>query len=258
MIRMNYSNPPAVSLKGFSHRTFRSAIYACEIGYNIYLPADYDQSSERYPVVYHFHGWMGNESSEIGFMEEICRSRKAITVFVNHSHVDGEVQKLPAAPMFIGELIPHIDSVYRTIASREGRMISGFSMGGGIAASLAFRYPDLFSEVTAYAGTYHHYYHRDYSTVGTPVSQAADIYRQMIDEKKFFEGSIISCLFTNADEIRGRVKITLHVGEEDILHCDNEILHLHLETLRIPHEYRKFAGADHNLRRILLYNKDSE
>lgn len=248
---MNYSNPPSQPIDGFFHRTFYSNIYGCEIGYNIYLPSDYEHNSERYPVFYHNHGWTGNESTEIGPMEAICRSLNAITVFVNHAHVTGNVWDIPNAPMDIEELIPHIDSTYRTIASREGRTITGFSMGGGVAASMAFKYPDLFSSVVAYAGTYHHYYHPDYSTVGTPVDQAEGIYARMMAEKKFFNGSIIEILIKNADRIRDNVKIALHVGKEDILYCDNEILHLHLDALQIPHEYRKYEGADHRLDLIL-------
>ena len=248
---MNTVNPPAQPVEGFFHRTFHSGIYAGEIGYNIYLPPDYDRSRRRYPVVYHNHGWTGNESSEIVPMEATCRGRDAITVFVNHAHVTGNVWELPNAPMDINELIPHIDSTYRTIASREGRAITGFSMGGGIAASMAFRYPDLFSSVAAYAGTYHHYFHKDYSTVGAPVGQAADIYERMMREQKFFDGSIIQILMRNADKIRNCMEISLHVGMEDILYCDSEILHLHLDALKIPHEYRKYPNVDHNLSLIL-------
>lgn len=248
---MNYSNPPAQTMNGFFHRTFYSNIYGCEIGYNIYIPSDYEHNSERYPVFYHIHGWMGNESTETVPMESLCRTRNAITVFINHAHVTGNVWELPNAPMDINELIPHIDSTYRTIASREGRTITGFSMGGGVAASMAFKYPDLFSSVVAYAGTYHHYYHPDYSTVGTPVDQAAGIYARMMDEKKFFDGSIIGILIKNADVIRNSVNIALHVGTKDVLYCDNEILHLHLDALQIPHEYRIYEGADHNLSLIV-------
>ena len=248
---MNYTNPPSKPIDGFFHRTFYSNIYAHGIGYNIYLPPDYEHSGKRYPVFYHNHGWTGNESTEVAPMEALCRSRNAITVFVNHAHVTGNVSELPNAPMDIDELIPHIDSTYRTIASREGRTITGFSMGGGVAASMAFKYPELFSAVVAYAGTYHHYFHADYSTVGTPVEQAEEIYARMVSEKKYFDGSIIQRLIANADRIRNNINISLHVGTEDILYCDNEILHLHLEALRIPHEYNKYAGADHNLRLIL-------
>ena len=117
--------------------------------------------------------------------------------------------------------------------------------------NIADHTPYLFSSVIAYAGTYHHYYHPDYSTVGTPVDQAAEIYARMMAEKKFFDGSIIGTLIKNADIIRSSVKIALHVGTKDVLYCDNEILHLHLDTLQIPHEYKKYEGADHNLSLIV-------
>jgi endo-1,4-beta-xylanase len=54
----------------------------------------------------------------------------------------------------IEELVPHIDATYRTIANRDGRAIQGMSMGGFGALKLAFKYPDLFSSVVAFAGGY--------------------------------------------------------------------------------------------------------
>lgn len=68
--------------------------------------------------------------------------------------------------IFIKELIPHIDGQYRTNATRENRMLSGFSMGGAIAFYYAVKYSELFGSVTSYAGTYHHQYHKDYHGVG--------------------------------------------------------------------------------------------
>lgn len=248
---MNEINLPAAPVEGVRHETFYSKLYAHDVGYNIYLPAGYASSDRRYPVVYHFHGWMGHESSEVQPMAKVCRSRDAITVFVNHAHVTGDVKELPVASMLLQEVIPHIDSLYRTDATREGRAVSGFSMGGGIAARLAFRYPEWFSAVTAYSGTYHHYFHKDYLTVGTPVGQAEDIYRAMMREQKCFDGQILWEVSRHADDIRGKVNIALHVGTDDVLYCDNEILHLHLNALGIPHEYRVFEGADHTLEKIL-------
>src|SRR4051812_39755127 len=45
---------------------------------------------------------------------------------------------------FIKELIPHIDKNYRTIASRKGRAVEGFSQGGRGAARYMFKYPKLY------------------------------------------------------------------------------------------------------------------
>ncbi|MGV2337213.1 MAG UNVERIFIED_CONTAM: esterase family protein [Planctomycetaceae bacterium] len=50
--------------------------------------------------------------------------------------------------ILIGELIPHIDGVFRTVRGPEGRIIEGFGMGGYGAARLGLRYHDLFGGVS--------------------------------------------------------------------------------------------------------------
>jgi pimeloyl-ACP methyl ester carboxylesterase len=49
----------------------------------------------------------------------------------------------------LNEALPYIDSAYRTIPDAASRGISGFSMGGYAAVSLAFERPDLFGAVYA-------------------------------------------------------------------------------------------------------------
>lgn len=80
----------------------------------------------------------------------------------------------------IEELIPHIDGHYRTDATRESRMISGFSMGGNMAFYYAVKHPELFGAVTAYAGTYHHLYNKEYRTVGVAPEKAVELYEEMM------------------------------------------------------------------------------
>ena len=122
---MNFINPP----QNIIHKTFYSKLYNHEVGYNIYLPSDYEDGNDKYPVAYHLHGWMGDESSEIWTMEKVYKNRQAITVFPNNSPVIEAFENLPVESMIITELIPHIDAHYRTVTTREGRSISGFSMG---------------------------------------------------------------------------------------------------------------------------------
>ncbi|MDF2656897.1 MAG: hypothetical protein K0R19_3371, partial [Bacillota bacterium] len=201
---MNFINPPTESPKNVTHRTFYSQLLKHEIGYNIYLPPDYDDSDANYPVAYHLHGWTGNESSEIWTMEKVYRNKGAITVFPNNSPVIEEFEDLPIELFVIKEFIPHIEGEYRTVATREGRSISGFSMGGGMAFYYAVKYPELFSSVTAYAGTYHHYYHKGSQTVGVEPEKAAEIYKDMMNEERYLEEGNILCLVRqNADKIRG-------------------------------------------------------
>lgn len=248
---MNYINPPANVPRNITHHTFYSKLYEHELGFNVYLPDGYKESSERYPVFYHLHGWMGDESSEIQTMHPVCCVRNAITVFPNSSPVIEERENLPVEDMLIRELIPLIDSLYRTQADRENRSISGFSMGGGAAMILAIKHPDLFSSVIAYAGTYHHYfYYTDFRTVGAPIEKAPAFYQDLLFADAPIEKSILKLVAQQADAMR-EMQISLHIGTKDVLYCDNEILRLHLEKLGIPHAYKTFEGADHHLAAIL-------
>ena len=82
---MNFINRPENPPRHVTHKVFYSNAYGRDIGFNIYLPPDYDQSDEKYPVAYHLHGWTGDESSEIGTMEKIYANRRSINVFPNNS-----------------------------------------------------------------------------------------------------------------------------------------------------------------------------
>jgi RimJ/RimL family protein N-acetyltransferase/enterochelin esterase-like enzyme len=254
---MDFINPPEKSPQNITHKTFYSQLYNHEIGYNIYLPDGYEKSSEKYPVAYHLHGWTGSESSEIWQMEKVYSNKRAITVFPNSSPVIEDFENLPVERMIIDEFIPYIDTHYRTNAMREGRTISGFSMGGAAAFCWAAKYSELFSSVTAYAGTYHHYYHKGSQTVGQPPEKAAELYNSMMNEKRYLEAGNVLCLIRqNAEKIRGVLDIRLHIGTDDVLFCDNEILHLYLDSLCIPHEYKKFYGIAHELDKIVLKEQD--
>lgn len=140
------------------HKTFRSQSMGADVGYCIYLPPDYEKSErtgKRYPVVYYLHGGRpGSELKSVGlsvFIEKAIRSNRIppmIYVFINGgpmSHYDyPQIENGQGESVFIEELIPHIDSTYRTIASRKGRGIEGFSQGGRGTTRIMFRHPELF------------------------------------------------------------------------------------------------------------------
>lgn len=254
---MNYINPPRQPVKNIIHKTFYCNLYGHELGYNIHLPIDYELCDKRYPVLYHLHGWTGNESSEIRICEKVYSHGQAIIVFPNSSPVIEDNENLPVEKMLITELIPYIDENYRTLADKKYREISGFSMGGGMAFFLAVKYHEYFSSVTAYAGTYHHYLHEDAGTVGAEPGKAFQMYTQMIiEERDLEEGNILCLIKQNADEIRGALDINIHIGTTDVLHCENEIVRLHLSSLSIPHKYTKFYGAGHELDKLVLKKQE--
>ena len=61
--------------------------------------------------------------------------------------IDGAKDKAEQA--FWTDLVPYIDSHYRTIASREGRLIAGVSAGGYGATRFGLKYPDQVIAVAA-------------------------------------------------------------------------------------------------------------
>ena len=252
---MNWINPPESPPAHVSHHTFYSKLLGFEIGYNIYLPPN----CAHCPVRYHLHGFTGHESTEIWPMEPVYRGTQTIMVFPNVTsggvgYVNGE---FPMEDVILTELIPHIDAHYPTDPNPKSRSLSGFSMGGGGAFYYAAKHPELFGAVTAYAGTYHHFFYKGSRTVDVPPEHAAELLDEMLqreasgDQLEYLGDNILGILRENAAAIRGELSIALHVGSADILRCDNEIMHLYLNSLHIPHEYRVFSGAAHELTKIL-------
>ena len=156
---------PASYDAGLKHRTFTSPTMGVDVGYLILLPAGYAVSSQRYPVVYYLHGGRpGSECKSHRLAGPIRKQMKsagipaAIYVFVNggpvsHYNMPGQ-PSAQGADVFVKELIPHIDQTYRTIASRSGRALEGFSQGGRGTMRLSLRYPEVFCSAAAGGGGY--------------------------------------------------------------------------------------------------------
>jgi S-formylglutathione hydrolase FrmB len=127
--------------------------------YNIALPAGYDSSQKRYPVLYLLHGLMGNYTQWAQSAPEQAAHLDLILVmpdagnswYVNWSRSE-EGQKNNWEDYFIQDLIPHVDGRFRTIAAREGRAICGLSMGGYGAVVLGLLHPDMFCSVGSHSG----------------------------------------------------------------------------------------------------------
>ena len=162
------SLPPRFSRTGVLHRTYESQINTATVGFNILLPPGYEtEKDRRYPAVYLLHGGRpGSENKLLNmtpFIQEAIKSKvipPTIYVFVNGgpvSHYDYPTPIKHLGPdfgtkgnsTFVKELIPHIDSTYRTIAARKGRFLEGYSQGGRGTLRTAFRNPELFAGASA-------------------------------------------------------------------------------------------------------------
>ena len=159
-VNERYSLPDQL-IKG----SFISSSMSIPVGYYIYIPDSYHKQPQKdFRTVYYLHGGRpGNEARSVyisNFIHTIFKDNSiepALYIFVNGgelSHYNSEQKDSNGEDIFIKELIPHIDSKYRTINHRSSRGLEGFSQGGRGATRYIFKYPELFSSVSAGGGSY--------------------------------------------------------------------------------------------------------
>ena len=134
--------------------------------FNVLLPGGYDQSSQRYPVIYLFRGaveeWMNRtqDASRGGRnIQDIADSLVAqskmgnvILVMPGFAAMTGPATEADYA-FVLNTLIPFIDQQYRTLPSRWFRGVDGFSLGGLHMVNLIWRNPERFASAGSYDGT---------------------------------------------------------------------------------------------------------
>jgi enterochelin esterase-like enzyme len=136
----------------------------------VYTPAGYDTDvQKRYPVLYLQHGAGEDETgwSKQGHMNFILdnliadgKAKPMIVVMEKGYATRAGDPVAPGGPgrgsafedVVLKDLIPLVDSTYRTIAQREQRAIAGLSMGAGQAMQIGLTHLDTFSAVGAFSG----------------------------------------------------------------------------------------------------------
>ncbi len=246
-------NPLKQKLPGVRHATFRSGSMNIDVGYCIYTPSEYSKpksANMRFPVVYYLHG--GRPGSEIKSVKLVTHIHRLIEngsappmiyVFVNGGPVSHyNMSKLSHAmgeDVFVKELIPHIDSTYRTVDSREGRGIEGFSQGGRGTTRIMFRYPELFGSAA-------------------PGGAGHATEKRISEENGRESDSLVFAPGHNTyDRARGYAKkpspslpILIHVGTEGFNYENNLAYMDFLDTLNIPYQRLIVKDAPHSAAQI--------
>ena len=143
----------------------------------VYTPPGYEESSKKYPVFYLLHGAGGDEDawSSMGracqIMDNLIDSGKAepmIVVMTNGNATQAAASiDYPIAQSqggfgstgkfeqsIIDDIIPYIDSNYRTLTDRKNRAIAGLSMGGAHTTYAALNNIDKFAWVGSFSGAF--------------------------------------------------------------------------------------------------------
>ena len=251
----NWNNPPKNMPAGVEHKTFMSASMKVEVGYNIYLPADYAANpTKRYPVLYYLHGRGGTESSNLGafgLLDGAIKEGKVPPLIYVHAmggrnsgYVDAPDGSVMGETAIIKELIPHIDATYRTIAKKEGRAVEGFSKGGQGALLFAFKFPELFCSVIGYGA--------GLASGAELQKELPAVFKQMHgdDVAQFDSTSAWHFVRANAAKLQKDMGISLGLGDKD-QHLDrNRRMHKLMEELQIPHSYKELPGVGHDTGKV--------
>jgi S-formylglutathione hydrolase FrmB len=138
--------------------------------------------------------------------------------------------------MIVKELIPQIDRTYRTKATRDGRAVCGFSMGGYGSFHLAFKFPELFSSATSIGGAVS----EADRTIDFRHAKGTDM------EPVYREGEPHKLAKENADRIRGHIALRLYVGDKDGTFKSHPTFVDLLKSLDLAPDYQVFEGVQHN------------
>jgi len=149
------------------------------LGFNrammVYTPYGYydkANAGKKYPVLYLLHGGGGDEDAWVSMgraceiLDNLIEKGQAVPMLCvmpngNPGQQAARTFQIPektidrndptTANLYVNSLakdiIPYIDSHYRTVAKKSGRAVAGLSMGGGHTFSVTTLYPDLFDYI---------------------------------------------------------------------------------------------------------------
>ena len=167
-------------------RRVHSAALGVTKHYVVYLPPSYARTpAGRYPVAYYLHGrnddetmWVAKAQLDL-VMDSLVRAGMPEMIVVMPDGDDGwwttwatavnmescrtEVHRSERPEEFcvpqprydeyvVHDVLPHVDSTYRTIARSESRGIGGLSMGGYGAFTISALHPGVFGAAVSHGG----------------------------------------------------------------------------------------------------------
>lgn len=159
------------------HGTVEQATYRNYAGAEkrmyIYLPPHYASNpTAMYPVLYLNHGggdddskWTNNDPKSGGnaqfILDNLIAASKAKAMIIVMPHTRCSVPTPPkrgkddaCTEEYLKDIIPYVESHYRTRPGRENRALAGLSMGGFVVMNTGLPHLDTFSELYVYSSGY--------------------------------------------------------------------------------------------------------
>lgn len=134
---------------------------------NVYIPAEYDKNPKKsYPVLYLLHGWGEDEMGWViqgrtqNIMDKLIAAGKAVPMIIvidsgdikTNSYVRSAKDGKTVSDIYVDDLMPFINSSFRTLKDREHTAMAGLSRGGSQTFQTVFANLDKFSWVGGFSG----------------------------------------------------------------------------------------------------------
>ena len=216
-------------------------------------PSNYDQS-DALPTVYLLHGGAGSFSDwhkktiKKDLLTRLADEYGVLIVTpgvgpASYYYDSPKMDSVQYETYLIKELIPYVDQNYKTIKEKNGRVITGLSMGGHGAITLATKHPDLFVAAGSMSGVMN--IDTDMWTVPDDFRNARkEGQKQMLGdinyEAPFSEYTAVGLV----DKMKENgLHLIIDCGVDDFLIKTNRQLHQMLLDNETPHTYIERPGA---------------
>lgn len=213
-----------------------------DVPVTVITPDSY-RKGKAFPVVYLLHGYSGNHAvwAAEGHVGELADQYNVVVVMPDGGfsswYFDSPIMPEYKYETFVTkELIAYVDKNYKTIPDRQGRAITGLSMGGHGALYLTIRHQDLFANVGSLSG----------GVDIRPFPKKWHISQRLGTIEEHPENWENNTVINMTHLIKpGSLNIIFDCGSEDFFYEVNCNLHKKLLEENIPHEFYSRPGK-HN------------
>lgn len=226
-----------------------SKLMGRDMSYRVVLPPDYNGGISRYPVIYLLHGLTGNFANwtDKTKLTEYALNHRFIIVTPdggNGWYTDSvSVPNDKYESYIVKELIPEIDKTYRTISSRDGRVVAGLSMGGFGSLKFGLKYPEMFTLIGSFSGALGATSWSEKTAGATGRSMDAVFGTDEAGETRKSNDIFKMVRELTPEKVKSLPYVYQSCGTEDFLIQNNRDFLKLLNDAKVPHEYREHPGV---------------
>ncbi len=225
-----------------------SKLMARDVPYRVITPKNYGVAEARFPVVYLLHGLTGHYDNWTDKTKLAEFAEKYSFIIVTPEGADGWYTDSAGVPddkyesYIVRELIPEIDSKFRTLDGRDGRFIAGLSMGGYGSLKFGLKYPDKFAAVGSFSGALRAPDWNDKNSAVWVSKSIMSVFGAADSETRKANDIYRLAREWPAEKIGALPFIYLDCGTEDFLIENSHDFAKILREKKVPHEFRELPG----------------